>query len=102
MPEREPEPDTQRTPTLGQQLSRRVVDRRDVIGIERMPHPERVRGQTDPERERPRTPELVVLRNREQVQDPEADQVQTTDDSGHHQDRSPLPGIERRPEATQT
>ncbi len=54
VPEREPEADAQRALALAHQLARRVVDRRDVVGVERVPQPERVRRHADPDRERPR------------------------------------------------
>src|SRR2546429_7570967 len=42
--EREEDPDAERRPIgVAPELARGVVDRRDVIGIERVPHPERVR-----------------------------------------------------------
>jgi hypothetical protein len=45
VPEREEEADAERLVlvVVGEELARRVVDRRDVVGVERMPQPERVR-----------------------------------------------------------
>jgi len=48
--EAEPEPDAQGTLTLAHELAGGVVDGRDVIGVERVPHAERVcrDAQSDP------------------------------------------------------
>ena len=45
VPEREEEADAQRPLALAHELARRVVDRRDVIGVERVAQPQRVRRQ---------------------------------------------------------
>jgi hypothetical protein len=47
MAEREPEADRQRALAVGHQLAGGVVDRGDVVGVKRVAHAQRVRG--DPE-----------------------------------------------------
>jgi hypothetical protein len=42
VPEREHQPDGQRTPAFVHQLARHVVDRGDVVGVDRVAQPERV------------------------------------------------------------
>ena len=54
VPEREEEADAQRPLALGHQLARRVVDRRDVVGVEGVAQPERVGGDADADGERAR------------------------------------------------
>ena len=78
VPEREPESDAERPLALVHQLAGRVVDRRDVIGVERMAKPERVceAGYADPEA-------LVVGGHDEQDEHREAEDVQR--DHGEHQ-----------------
>jgi hypothetical protein len=46
--EAEPEPDAERTSALTHELARHVVDGRDVIGVEGVPHAERVCRDTQP------------------------------------------------------
>ena len=65
VPEREPEADAQRALALAHQLAGRVVDRGDVVGVERVAQPERVGGDADPDRERAGRPEVVVARRDE-------------------------------------
>ena len=48
MPEREEESDAQRPAAVGHPLAGGVVDRRDVVRVERVAQAERVRGQPDP------------------------------------------------------
>src|SRR5581483_5135420 len=47
--EREEEADAVRASPVLQELPRRVVDRRDVVGVERVPQPERVRERPEPD-----------------------------------------------------
>ena len=98
-PEREPEPDAQRPLALAHQLAGRVVDRRDVVGVERVAHPERVRGDPDPDRERPRRTEAVVVGNDEREQHREPEHVQPGDRREHQHQRPPLAALQTRPEA---
>ena len=51
VPEREEEADAERPLAVGHQLARRVVDRRDVVGVEGVAQPERVGGDADAEPE---------------------------------------------------
>jgi hypothetical protein len=82
--EGEPEPDAQRALAFLHQLAGRVVDRRDVIGIERMPQPERVGRHPDPDRERARPAEAVPVRCDQRDQCHEAEHVQAGDGQRHH------------------
>ena len=54
VPEREEQSDRDRTLPLLHQLARHVVDRRDVVGIDRVPQPERIRQQRRAQQQRPR------------------------------------------------
>ena len=47
MAEREEEADAHRAPAVGHQLAGRAVDRRDVVGVERVAQPEHVRRQPE-------------------------------------------------------
>jgi len=78
MPEREPEADAQGSFALVHQLAGGVVDRRDVVGVERVSEPQRVReaGHADPEA-------LVVRRDDEQDEHGEPDDVQRGDRDEH-------------------
>ena len=78
VPEREEEADAQRPLAFGHQLARGVVDRRDVVGVEGVAHAERVGGHAGPDRERPRAPEVVVVRRDDRDQEEEAERVQPT------------------------
>ena len=73
--EREPEADGQRPLAVGHQLAGGVVDRRDVVGVEGVPQPERVRGDAEPDAEDLRA-ERVVVRGDEREQRDPADDVQ--------------------------
>ena len=53
VPEGEPEADRQRPLALGHQLAGGVVDGGDVVGVEGVPHAERVRGDARARRRRP-------------------------------------------------
>ena len=55
--EREEEADPERTLLLLQELARRVVDRRDVVGVERVAQPEGVRKRAEPGERRVRARE---------------------------------------------
>jgi hypothetical protein len=91
VPEREPEADRQRSPAapepggpVGQELAGRVVHRGDVVGVERVPEPERVREDADagPE-DRGRTAELITLGDDQTEQHAHADDVQGEDEGPH-------------------
>ena len=77
--QREEEPDAQRPLALAHELARRVVDRRDVVGVEGVAQPERVGREPDPRRERATGPEAEVVRDDEAEEQPEADDVQADD-----------------------
>ncbi len=55
-PSENQKPDAQRPLALAHQLAGRVVDRRDVVGVERVAQAERVGGHPDADRERPGRP----------------------------------------------
>ncbi len=89
-------PSEKKKPTLigrlpsAHQLARGVVDRRDVIGVEGVTQAERVGGHADPDRERSRRTELVVVRRDDGDQEKEADRMQPDHDRGHNRNRAPL------------
>src|ERR1700759_5133194 len=72
-----------------EQLPRGVVDRGDVVGVERVPHPEQVGGQAETEPEDPRAAQLVVRRSDEERQGSPAEHVQQQDEPDHP-DHGPL------------
>ena len=92
--QREEEPGAQWPLAVGHQLPRHVVDRRDVIGVERVPQPERPRGDGDTEADA----ELgVVEMMRQDNQDKQrpAQRVDTSDHGGHPAKPGPLTGSQR-------
>ena len=99
MAEREEEPDAQGSFAIGHQLPRRVVDRRDVIGVEGVTETERVGGEADPDREGAGGAERVVMRRNERDQDEEAERVEPDHDRHHRGDAPPLLGSQRRTHA---
>src|SRR5437868_6196612 len=90
MPEREPEADAEGTLALGHQLARGVVDGRDVVGIERVAQPQRVRGQPEPDREPTGRAQAIVMRRDQHDQDEEAQYVQADHRARHRRHRPPL------------
>ncbi len=89
VPEGEPETHRQRPPAGVHQLAGRVVDRRDVVGVEGVPHPQGVGGHPDPDTEGLRA-QAVVLRGHEHDQGEPADGMQGQDDGGHPTEPPPL------------
>jgi hypothetical protein len=82
VPERE-EPEPQRARgfsalPFAQHLTRAVIDRRDVIGVKRVPHAERVGQHRYPDPE-----PLVMRRDHEREQDDEPGHVQARDHPVH-------------------
>ena len=96
MPEGEPEPDGDRPLALGHQLAGGVVDRGDVVGVEGVPHAQRVRGQPEAEAEDLGVAHLVVLRDHDPHQHAPAEDVQQQDERRHADDRSPFPPTHSR------
>ena len=83
MAEREEEAGAERPLPVLQQLARRVVDRRDVVGVEGVPQPERVR-------ERGEAGQRRVARQVVEEQ-PEAEHVQEHDAGRETAEARPLP-----------
>ena len=94
-------PTLKRTLALLHQFAGRVVDRRDVVGVEGVAEPERVGGHADPDRERARRAQAVVVRRDQPDQHKEAEHVQTGDDEDHQDQRPPVSAVQRCPEPTQ-
>ena len=64
---------------VGQQLAGGVVDRGDVVGVERVPQPERVRREPEADAEHGPAAQPEVLWDHEGEEDGEADHVQRAD-----------------------
>jgi hypothetical protein len=96
VPQGEEEPEPQRARgsgalPLAQHLTRAVIDRRDVIGVKRVPQAERVGQHRHPH------PEPLVMRgHHEHEQDDEPGHVQARDHPVHRDQPGPLPGGHRR------
>ena len=88
--EREEEADAERTPAVGQQLARRVVDRRDVVGVERVTEAERVGRDSEPEPEHAPPTDPEVVRHDQREQEEEADRVQCQHDRPEACQAAPL------------
>jgi hypothetical protein len=73
--EREEEADTQRPLAIGHQLAGCVVDRGDVIGVKRVPEPERVSGQSRANRQPTGSSQAVVMRRDKREKQEEAERV---------------------------
>ena len=82
MAEREEEPDPERSLAVLEELSGRVVDRRDVIGVEGVPQPEG-------ERQRPQTGQRGVAVRVEDEEAPSHD-VETQDCGSEGSEPNPL------------
>jgi hypothetical protein len=85
VPEAEPEAHAHRSLALGHELSRGVVDGGDVVGVERVPQAQGVRGDTQSDAEE-LTGDLVLLRRHERDQRAPTDQVEQDDEAGHPYD----------------
>jgi hypothetical protein len=97
----EEEPDGQRALALADQLAGGVVDRRDVVGVERVPHAQRVgqRPGTDPEDRR--LADLVVAAERGRQHHP-ARHVQPGHRRDHAAQAGPLSRAQPLPDLPQT
>ncbi len=87
VPHGEPEPDRPRSTALGQQLARRVVDGRDVVGVQGVTQAEHVGGDAEADAEDLRA-HRQVLRGDDEEQQSETDDVHEQDDRavGRHLD----------------
>ena len=84
---------------VGQQLAGGVVDRGDVVGVERVPQPEGVGQHADADVEdRVVAAEVVVLRHDQAEQDAESDDVQQDDEADHAAERTPVARGQAAPE----
>ena len=88
VPEREEKADTERLLALLQHEADGVVDRGDVVGVERVPQPEHVRDEAEPDQRR-------VVRRVVQIQTP-ADDVQRGDEPVEPGEAQPFGGRERQ------
>jgi hypothetical protein len=100
VPEREEQPDAERPAPVGHELAGRVVDRGDVVGVERVAQAERVRGQPDAGGERTRRPHREVRGHDDAEQQAEADGVECDHDGSHGSGAGPLGPCERAADAT--
>ena len=80
----------ERTLAFAHHLPRRVVDRRDVISVERVPQAQRVRGDPGADRECSRRSQAVVLWHDDEDQNAEAEHVQANDHRRHRAGAAPL------------
>nr|WP_244098975.1 MULTISPECIES: hypothetical protein [Burkholderia] len=81
MTEREPESHARRPLAFTEQFARGVVDRRDVVGVKRMPHAQRVRRHAGADAEGSGA-DTEMVRNDERKQRTPADDVQNDDEHG--------------------
>nr|WP_244100357.1 hypothetical protein [Burkholderia ambifaria] len=81
MTERKPESDARRPLAFTEQFARGVVDRRDVVGVKRMPHAQRVRRHAGADAESAGA-DTEMVRNDERKQRTPADDVQNDDEHG--------------------
>ena len=89
VPKREEEPDAQRPLALVDELAGRVVDGRDVIGVEGVAHPERVGEDPRADAEELGLGDVVVVPEGEGEHAP-AEHVQADDGRGHAAHPHPL------------
>ncbi len=87
--QREPEADRQRALALAHQLAGGVVDGGDVVGVEGVPHAERVRGEPHAGAE-DLAADVVVLGRDDREQGEPADHVQREDEAAHTCQADPL------------
>ena len=83
MAEAEPEARAQRGLPFADELARGVVDRGDVVGVERVARAEQERGHPEPHAEDPGVADLVVLGRDQEKQHAPADCVQGEDERTH-------------------
>ena len=93
--QREEESDAERPLTVAHQLAGRVVDRGDVVGVEGVPHAERVCRDPDSEAEHGAVAEGELRRHDESEQQPEADDVERGDGGEQTGGPPPLGGRQR-------
>ena len=97
VPEREEEADAQRPLALAHQLARRVVDRGDVVGVERVAQAERVGGDARGRGRRPRSRRARSgAARRARAGGQEADDVQAHDRGRERAGAAPLGRRQRR------
>jgi hypothetical protein len=96
--EGEPEADTQRPLVLGDQLAGGVVDGRDVVRVEGVPHPQHIRRHAERDAVELSVAEPQVLRRDRAEQHPPADHVQQHDEARHAGEDQPLGAAQRLPE----
>ena len=85
-----------RASTIGHQLAGGVVDGRDVVGIEGMPHAQRVRGDTQPDPEDAALHREMRGSNQEKQHAP-AENVQRDYCGTHSDDTAPLTLVQTMP-----
>jgi hypothetical protein len=90
MTEREPEADGDRLLAIGEQLARRVVDRGDVVGIERVPHAEHIGRHTHSDAEYAGVSQVVGGWRHQPQQRAPPEHMQHSDDPAHADDAEPL------------
>jgi hypothetical protein len=88
--ERDEVPDAQGSLSVLNQLPRRVVDRCDVIGIEGVPHPQRVGEDPGPEAEELGLVDVVVTSERQEEHAPACD-IEADHGRRHKADPGPFP-----------
>ncbi len=101
MPKREEEADGQRPLAVPDQLAGRVVDRGDVVGVERVPHPEGVGEHSGAHAKRLPRADLGVPADHGQCQQTTADDVQANHRDGHRAYPVPLGRRECGPDGGQ-
>ena len=89
MAQREEEADTEGALPVVHQLAGGVVDRGDVVSVERVPQPQCVGGQSNADSE-DFVAEAEVLRCDEHHQRDPADEVQARDDAEHRRQPQPF------------
>ena len=101
VPEREEEPGAERPLPVGHELAGGVVDRGDVIGVERVPGAQRPGGERDPDPEaQARVAEVVRLDREDEY--PPAEHVEREDHESHPAEAAPFrggQGVTRRAQA---
>ena len=96
----EEESDAERALASGHQPPGRVVDRRDVVGIEGVADAQRVGGDPYADAERSGRTEAVSGRSDERDQDEEADTGEPENHERHQRNHAPFAGTERRSDPT--
>ena len=89
-----PETCGQRPRALADQLAGGVVDYGDVVGVERMPHPEQVGRHPESDAEDARRSQRDVLRRHPEDQHAPAKYVERQDNTAHRGDRRPIRSVE--------